>query len=84
MTIPIPTGSKLQFDMNAQVIRTLEEFECDRVCDKCPNNRDGYGKLEITDKNSSCCYNFCYLMNKDKNQDKHAFHFKIWRSELGV
>ena len=48
MTIPIPKGSELKFDMIAAVIRTLKETECTRECDNC-ENMDGYEKLEITD-----------------------------------
>ena len=48
MTIPVPTDSVLKFDMNAAVIRTLEEKEITKHCDNC-DKKDAYQKLEITD-----------------------------------
>ena len=50
MIIPIPTASKLEFDMNVTVKRTLEEYKSERKCGskKCVS-KFGYGKLEIID-----------------------------------
>ena len=51
MIIPIPTASKLEFDMNVAVKRTLQESKSERKCgsEKCLS-KFGYGRQEITDK----------------------------------
>ena len=50
MTITVPAGSVLKFDINAAVIRTLKEAKCTRNCANCGDKYD-YQKLEIRDIN---------------------------------